>query len=312
MEIKKRISLKEICDSISEKFEIIGSLETYITTPSQIENSEKESISFCSKKTDDAFKMIRNSKAKIIFCYNGLDFSKEKFVNKTLVLVSKPRLSFIRMMQQHFIKKCEFGISPSAIVDDEAEIHPNVYVGPFTYIGKCKIMEGSVIHGHVYIYSNCSIGRNVIIHSGTIIGADGFGYERNNNTLEKFPHVGSIIIEDNVEIGSNASIDRGTLTNTIIGRGTKIDNLCHIAHNVVIGKNCAIIAQSMIGGSVKIGDNSWIAPCSCIRDGIKIGKHAMVGMGSVVTKDVGDNWTVYGVPAKQVQNKIKTQSNRRK
>jgi len=309
MEIKKKVSLQEICDSIGEKYEIIGQLDTYITTPSQIENSEKESISFCSKKTDDAFKMIRNSEAKIIFCSNELDFSKERFENKTLILVSKPRLSFIKMMQQNFMEKCEFGISPSAIVDSEADIHPNVYVGPYTYIGKCKIMEGSIIYGHVYIYSNCSIGRNVIIHSGTVIGADGFGYEQNEDgILEKFPHLGGIVVEDDVEIGSNTSIDRGTLANTIIGKGTKIDNLCHIAHNVVIGKNCAIIAHSMIGGSVKIGDNSWIAPCACIRDGLKIGKQAVVGMGSVVTKDIGDNWIVYGVPAK----KIEDQPNRRK
>ncbi len=218
-----------------------------------------------------------------------------------MIVVEEPRLSFLRLVNALFAPPKPTGIHPTAVISPDAEIASNVYVGPFTYVGKCKIEEGSLIYGHVYIYDNTRIGRNVIIHAGTVIGSDGFGYHRNKDgILEKFSHIGGVIIEDEVEIGSNVSIDRGTLGNTVIHNGAKIDNLVHIAHNVVIGKHTAVISHAMIGGSTQVGRYSWIAPCACLRDGISIGDKTMVGMGSVVAKDVPDNATVMGVPAKPV------------
>jgi UDP-3-O-[3-hydroxymyristoyl] glucosamine N-acyltransferase len=139
-----------------------------------------------------------------------------------------------------------------------------------------------------------------IIHRGP----DGFGYERKEDgTLVKFSHFGKVIINDNVDIGSNTCIDRGTINDTIIGEGSKVDNLVHIGHNVRIGKNCVIIAQSMIGGSTVIDDNVWISPSSVIRDGLRIGRHALIGMGSVVTKNIPANEIWIGTPAKFYKTK---------
>lgn len=120
-----------------------------------------------------------------------------------------------------------------------------------------------------------------------------------------------MVIEDDVEIGANAIIDRGTLDSTIIGRGTKINNLCHIGHNVVMDKNCVIGVHSYAGGSSKIGDDSWLAPGAIIRDGIRIGSNVMIGMGSVVTKDIGDNCVAYGVPTRVVREKPSPEGNSR-
>lgn len=146
------------------------------------------------------------------------------------------------------------------------------------------------------------LGRNVIIHSGTVIGEDGLGFVKDeNNEWVKFPHFGRVIIEDNVEIGANCVIDRGTLGDTVIGRGTKIENLVHVAHNAKIGKHCSIVAVTYIGGSSVIGDYAWVGPQVCIRDQIKIGSNCLIGMGSVVTKDIPDNWVVMGTPAKFVR-----------
>lgn len=135
-----------------------------------------------------------------------------------------------------------------------------------------------------------------------MIGADGFGYQRNESgELEKFPHLGGVVIEDNVEIGSNTCIDRGTLGDTIIREGSKIDNLVHIAHNVIVGRHAIVIAHSMVGGSVRIGDYAWVSPSACLRDVISIGDRSTVGLGAVVVKDVPDGGTVMGTPARPAE-----------
>jgi len=246
--------------------------------------------------------MIRNSGAGVIICSGELSYKEDDYKDKTLILVSHPRLAFIQVMQRYFKEKAEFGIHPTATIDKEAKIHPNVYIGPNTYIGKCEIGENTIIHGNVYIYSKVSIGRNVVIGAGTVIGAEGLSYDRiGEGAWEKFPQIGGVIIEDDVETGSNVSIMKGALVNTIIGQGTKIGHLCSIGHNVIIGKHCIIVTHSMIGGSSRIGDNSLVSLGACIRNKINIGKNAVIGMGSVVTESVDDGWVVYGAPAKRVR-----------
>jgi UDP-3-O-[3-hydroxymyristoyl] glucosamine N-acyltransferase len=302
--VEQKINIGEICELIGGKTKKTWYSLSLFLKPSPITKAHSNSISFCNKNfLADALPIILNSNAKVIICSNKLVFKDGKFGDKIIILASNPRLSFIKIMQRYFKEKQNFDISPSAVTHKDAKIHPNVYVGHHTYIGKSEIGAGTVIHENVTIYSNVVIGKNVIIHSGTVIGADGFGYERNEHgELIKFPNVGGVIIEDDVEIGSNTCIDRGTLDNTYIGKGTKIDNLCHIAHNVIVGKNCSIIAQSMIGGGVVIGDYSWIAPSACIRDGIKIGRNSIVGLGAVVIKEVAENSIVIGVPAKPIRD----------
>ncbi|MFA6455573.1 MAG: UDP-3-O-(3-hydroxymyristoyl)glucosamine N-acyltransferase, partial [Bacteroidota bacterium] len=162
--------------------------------------------------------------------------------------------------------------------------------------------------GQCYIYDNVRIGKNVIIQAGAVIGGDGYGYSRNDKgEFEKFPHVGAVLIEDDVEIGANTCVDRGTLGNTIIREGAKIDNLVHIAHNVTVGKHAAVIAQSMIGGSTVIGDYGWIAPSASLMNGIKIGSKVTVGLGAVVTKNIPDGETWAGVPAQPLRDFVSIQ-----
>ena len=140
------------------------------------------------------------------------------------------------------------------------------------------------------------------IGTGSVIGGDGFGYAREaDGTLVKIPHRGNVIIEENVSIGANTCIDRAAVGSTVIGAGTKIDNLVHIAHGVKIGKNCLIIAGAVIGGSVEIGENSYIGIGAMIKNKIRIGKNCVIGMGSVVVKDVPDGVTVVGNPAKELK-----------
>jgi UDP-3-O-[3-hydroxymyristoyl] glucosamine N-acyltransferase len=260
-------------------------------------------LTFCVKKGKDAIPVLEKAKASVIICDIDILSQKAEFDSKTLVAVDKPRLWFIRCLDVFFPSTSKKGIHPTAVVGKNCEIGKDVYIGPNVSIGDdVEIGNGTKVHSGVQIHDRVRIGKNVVLKSGCVIGSDGFGYERNDEGIfEKFPHVGGVAIEDDVEIGGNACVDRGTLSNTIIGKGTKIDNLVHIAHNVVIGKNCAIIALAMIGGGAKIGDGAWVAPTACIRDGITVGKQSLVGMGAVVTKNVPDGDVVIGVPAKSVK-----------
>jgi UDP-3-O-[3-hydroxymyristoyl] glucosamine N-acyltransferase len=145
------------------------------------------------------------------------------------------------------------------------------------------------------------IGKNVYRDKGAVIGSEGFGYERNEKgELEKFPHFGGVVIGDDVDIGANTCIDRGSLEDTVIGSGTKIDNLVHVGHNAKIGKHCLITALSLIGGSAVIEDYATIWSAAVIKNHVKIGHHAVVGAGAVVLRDVKPYETVAGVPAKNL------------
>lgn len=306
MQVQSKISIDDLVNSIGDAYEVLGRRDRYVSTVSPIGNASSESLTFCNRKAAEGLQMVRDSKAGVVICYDDLQFTEDDFKDRTLILVSNPRLAFMRVMRRHFVQEeLKHGVSSSAVVDEGARIHPSVYIGPNSYIGRCEIRENTVIGGNVYIYPGAVIGRNVIIHAGTVIGAEGMGFHRNEKgELEKFPQVGGVIIEDDVEIGSNASIMRPAMGNTVIGQGTKIGHLCTIGHGVVIGKHCIIVTQSMFGGNSRIGDCSQVSLGACIRNGIKIGKNVVVGMGAVVTKNVGDGKTVFGVPAKE-QGKTK-------
>ncbi len=303
--MEKKFTVTELCASLDESYEVTGPKDTLVTNLMPIDKSTESSITFCSNTDkDDAKKMISSSKAYVVICSYSCGFGNSDFQNKTIISVENPRKTFIKLMKNLFIEEVQYEISSNAIIEKGAEIHPEVFIGPNTYIGgQVKIGPRTIIHANVSIYDGTKIGTNVVIHSGTVIGASGFGYEREDNgEFLAFPHMGGVLIEDDVEIGANTCIDRGTLGDTTIGKGTKIDNLCHIAHNVEIGKHSAIIALTLIGGSTKIGDYSWVAPCACVRDGLRIGKNTILGMGTVVTKDVEDNAIVLGIPGKKVKD----------
>jgi UDP-3-O-[3-hydroxymyristoyl] glucosamine N-acyltransferase len=221
-------------------------------------------------------------------------------LNCTAIQVKNPKLAFAKIAeilhQQIFLS----GIGEHSIIHQTAEIGLNVFVGNFASIGEnsvigenSQICDGvkignnvligkhTVIHSNCVIYDNVSIGDNCIIHAGTIIGADGFGYVRDQNGYVKFPQVGTIVIENNVEIGANSCVDRGALGETIIGEGTKIDNLVQIAHNVKIGKRVVIAAQTGISGSTIIEDDVVIG------GQVGIGDHARILSGAIIGSQAG-------------------------
>lgn len=279
---------------------ILGSVDRKLEGVRSIERASEGDLAFCVHLGPRGVEMVSRSGAAAIICNERLAQALVENPTKTFVLVKNPRLAFIRVFRRFFEPARPIGISRSARIGKRCSIARDVFIGENVIIGNCvTIGEHSEIHSGVSIYDNVRIGNRVVVHAGAVIGSDGFGYERNDNgELEKFPHMGSVVIGDSVEIGANTCIDRGALNDTVIGKGTKIDNLVHIAHNVHIGNHCIIVALSMIGGGAKVSDYSWVAPSASIRDGLSVGARSTIGMGAVVTKDVPDDVVVYGVPAK--------------
>ncbi|MHA1325565.1 MAG: UDP-3-O-(3-hydroxymyristoyl)glucosamine N-acyltransferase [Candidatus Helarchaeota archaeon] len=299
------IKLEEILKFLkNEIVSFIGNPQKEITGVSSLENATKDQLTYCKHLGDKAILIIKSINAPII-CHSDLKDKLDILEEKNIIFAHNPRICFIKVANHFFPPPRKFGIHPSALIGKNCIIGSKVYIGKYVTVGEnVCIGNNTIIHAGVHIYNNVKIGSNCVIHSGVVIGADGFGYERSElGDMLKFPHYGGVIIGDNVEIGANTCIDRGTLGNTVIERGVKIDNLCHIAHNTIIKENSVIIALSMIGGSTIIGKRAWIAPSSCLRNGIIIGDDSVVGLGAVVTKDVPNNTTVIGVPAKPYDNK---------
>lgn len=234
---------------------------------------------------------------KMLFVGDRND-SFEKNGNYHVILCDHPKEIFFEIVNKFFVQEEPVKICSDAIVCSN-RIGKNVSIGHHCFIGEdVEIQDCVTIKNNVSIECPAVIGKGSIIHSGVVIGGDGFGYYENEQGIhKKVPHLGGVIIGQAVEIGANSCIDRGTIDDTVIGDNVKIDNLCHIAHNVNIGNNSMVIALSLLGGSSVLEENAYIAPGVTVRNQIRIGKNAIIGMGSVVTKSIDADKVVMGVPA---------------
>ena len=237
---------------------------------------------------------------------------------KVLIRVANARVGFAKVLPLFFPESAfPAGIHATAVIDKSAQVDASAYIGPWSVIGaqtkigarailqggnhigaSCAIGDESNVFPNVTLYPGTQIGQRVRIHAGSVIGADGFGYVLDQGAHLKVPQIGSVVIQDDVEIGANVTIDRGALGSTVIGRGTKIDNLVQIAHNVVIGEHCLIVAQAGIAGSTKLGDYVTLAGQAGLAGHIRIGDRVTVAAQSGVMHDipVGEKW--FGYPAK--------------
>ena len=185
------------------------------------------------------------------------------------------------------------------MVEDGAVIGYGAVVGAQCYVGRgARLGRASRLYPGAKVLDACEVGAECILHAGAVIGSDGYGYISPRGTHEKIPQIGKVVLEDKVEVGANAAIDRAALETTLIGAGTKIDNLVHIAHNVQVGKNCLIIAQAGIAGSTKIGNGAIIAGQAGISDHLTIGDNTVVMAKTGVMADLGPNQIVFGHTAR--------------
>jgi len=293
---------------------IIGDHDIEVNDLSKIEEGKPGTLSFLSNPKYT--KYIYTSQASIVVVNN--DFEAEKEISCTLIRVKDAYVAFSQLLEMYSqAKKQKTGISPLAHISKSAKIGENAYIGEFVvisdhvvigdnahiqpqaFIGEnTKIGENVILYAGAKIYSDCIIGNSCTFHSGVIIGGDGFGFApQEGDNYKKLPQIGNVIIEDQVEIGSNTTVDRATLGSTIIREGVKLDNLIQIAHNVIIGKHTVIAAQTGVSGTTTIGEYCMIGGQVGIAGHLKIGNKVMIAAQSGIGSNIADGKVIQGSPA---------------
>lgn len=302
-------NLKKIAELLDGT--LVGDGNIVITNVNEISKAQQNEICFLRDKK--YYDLLKNTKAAAVV----VD-TKIENISIPQIIVDDVDLAFVKFLTIAYSQKDNFyqgihptvvfgtnvnlcknvSIGPYCVISDNTEIGENTLLSSFVFVGKnVKIGKNVIIYPHVTIRENVIIGDNVIIHSGAVIGSDGFGYVQKNGKHVKIPHVGKVVIEDDVEIGANVTIDRGTISETRIGRGTKIDNLVHIAHNVEVGPNVLLLAQVGIAGSSKVGENTILAGQTGVIDHINVGKNVVAGPRTGIVQDVEDNKIIWGFPS---------------
>ena len=268
---------------------------------------------------------IHTTKATAVLV--GKDFDPQGECNATLIKVDDPYAALAALMRMVDSQKPQpSGVEQPVYIAEGVEIPEGAYIGAFAYIGRgvklgknvkiypqaylgegVTVGDNSVIRAGVKIYEGCHIGSRCIIHSGAVIGADGFGFAPKDGRFEKIPQMGIVEIADDVEIGANTTVDRATFGRTFVGRGTKLDNLIQVAHNVTIGEDNVFAAQSGIAGSVHIGNCNMVGGQVGFAGHITIGNHNEIGAQSGIPKSIGDHNRLLGYPAMDVRQFAKNQ-----
>jgi UDP-3-O-[3-hydroxymyristoyl] glucosamine N-acyltransferase len=305
------ITLAELADIIGGK--IAGDGSVLISGVAGIKEAREGDITFLANPRYDKF--LETTQASAVIAAPGTDSQ-----NRPLVLADNPYLSFVKAVEFFVPNKNNYpreihpaaviaptatvgaavAIGACAVIEDGAKIGDDTVILAGTYIGRdTEIGTGCLVYPNVTIREEVRIGDRVIIHSGAVIGSDGFGFAKDGDIYRKIPQIGNVVIEGDVEIGANVTIDRATTGTTFIGRGTKIDNLVQIAHNVVIRENCVLVAQVGIGGSTEIGRGASLAGQAGAAGHIKIGDGAVIAGQAGVTSDVPPGTMVSGYPARE-------------
>ena len=299
--------------------EIVGDPSVEICRVAKIEDAGAGDISFLANPKYE--KYISATKASAVLVSTAFDTSRKREGRLTFIKVPDPYIAFLQILKRITPMPDPFskGIHSTAVVTASASIAAGVCLGAHVVVGEnvvigantkighgcvlgdnSKVGEDSLIYPNVTVYHGCQIGHRVILHSGTVVGSDGFGFApKSDGTYEKIPQLGIVVIEDDVEVGANCTIDRSTMGQTVLHHGVKLDNMVHIAHNVVVGENTVIAAQTGISGSTKVGKNVMIAGQVGIVGHIEIGDRAVIMAQSGIPKSLEPGKIYFGTPAKE-------------
>jgi len=302
-----RINIADIIKYLGDKIQRVdGPVQAvYIDNLSDAERVNETTLDWINPSKEYKQLIAELSKAKVLLVDTSVIYSQVLAEQcKTLLHVENPKIALAEVGNHFFVDRPMPEIHPTAIIDSEAKIGKDVTIGAYCVIGKAVIGDGCILDSNVRVYDDTVMGKGCVIKAGAVLGGAGFGYERDaDGNKFRFPQIGQLIMGDYVEVGANTCIDRGALADTVIGDYTKINNLCHIAHNNKIGRNVTITGCVNVSGSNVIDDDVWIAPNSSIRGWVHIGKGATAGMGAVVVKDIPEGETWVGNPAHKLEKK---------
>lgn len=305
-----------------------GNPESAVSRVAKIEEAEAGCLSFIANPKYEEY--VYTSKASVIIINDSFELTQP--VSASLIRVKDAYASFAMLLEKYseiMAQNGKKGIEQPSYISATAKLGNDIYIGAFTYIGEnvvignrvriypgCFIGDGAIIqddariYAGVKIYDSCTVGKRAIIHSGAVIGSDGFGFApQQDGSYRKIPQIGNVVVEDDVEIGANTTLDRATMGSTLIRKGVKLDNLIHIAHNVEIGENTAIAAQTGISGSTKVGRNCIIGGQVGIVGHIQIADGTRINAQSGLSKTIKDkNVAVTGSPAFDYKSSLKSQA----
>lgn len=310
-----KLKIKDAADYVGGK--IFGDDSIEINNVAKIEEAMPGDLTFL--YLPKYFKYLETTKASAVLVKPEHNTTRKDI---SYIIVDDPNVAFRNLIIKYFARELELsGVDKSAKISDDVKLGKNVAVGINVVLSDgCEIGDGTKIFHNTVILSNVKIGKNcliypnvtirensiignnVIIHSGTVVGSDGFGYLQEKDGVQlKIPQIGNVILEDDVELGSNVSIDRAALGSTIVKKGTKIDNLVQIAHNVIVGEHCAISAQSGISGSTKLGNRCILGGQAGLTGHIELTDGVMIGAQSGVPKSISKPGIYFGYPAKELR-----------
>lgn len=300
--IIKKIYIEEILQFLGDKvLQVRGPIQNvFIDNLAEVERVNETTLDWIKPAKPNKQEIAENSKARVLLVDSGV----LPIEGKTLIVVKNPKVALAEIGNHFFVEKIIPSIHPTVIIHPEAIIGNNCHIGPYSVIGKAIIGDNCIIDSNVRVYDDVVMGRECVVKSGAVLGGAGFGYEHDEEGNKfRFPQIGQLILGDHVDVGSNTTIDRGSLSNTIIGHHTKISSNCLIAHNNKIGCNVTITGSVMLSGSNVIDDDVWISPNSSVKGWIHIGEGAIVGMGAVVVRDIPAHETWVGNPAHKLEKK---------
>lgn len=271
----------------------------FVERPADLKGCGPGDLVWVRSFSEERLEMLEKGRPSLVIC------DRETSIRTTVPSISSdnPKVDFVRVMNEFFRSEERYFIDHSARVSPSAVLGVDVSIGAFARIGpEVEIGDGTVVKSGVCIVGETKIGKNCMIKPNTVIGEQGFNFVEHEGRIIHFPHVGRVVIEDDVWIGSCSTVELGTLGETRIRRGVKVDDLVQIGHNADIGERTGVAANSVVCGSV-IGENCRLAPNCVINEKLRIGKNVTVGLGAVVIRDVEDGVTVAGVPAKPLKGK---------
>ena len=290
--------------------EVLGDAHATLTGFATADTARPGDLTFA--ETEEFLISAENSAATAVIA--GKNASSAK---KTIIRVDNPRIAFAKALNAFFPEpKFAAGVHPSAVIAASAQVDATAHIGPHCVIGErvkigagvvlrsgnsigddCVIGDGTMLFANATLYPRTQIGQRARLHAGVVIGADGFGYVFDVDAHRKIPQIGNVVIGDDVEIGANTTIDRGALGSTVVGKGTKIDNLVQVGHNVELGEHCILCAQVGIAGSAKLGNHTILAGQVGIAGHLKIGNRVTIGSKSGVMHNIADGEQWLGIPA---------------